>query len=162
MRGRKYEVKKVISWLDDHKKILILVSTLLIIAATIYGYIQGIFTDQEKMEALLNKCGFMAPVAFMLIQAVQVVVPILPGSIGCLFGVVFFGAVKGFIYNYIGICIGSIWAFLVARTYGGDFVKKMTGNKFYEKYSNYLYKENRFEKLFALLIFFPVAPDDFL
>lgn len=155
-------MEKCMNWLDKNKKILFVVSTLLVVGLSIWGYTQGIFTDQTKMEQLLSDCGIMAPVVFVIIQAVQVVIPILPGSIGCVFGVVFFGAVKGFIYNYVGICIGSIWAFLIARACGRDFVKRMTGNKFYDKYSHFLIKENRFEKLFALLIFLPVAPDDFL
>ena len=50
---------------------------------------------------------------FVALQAIQVVIPILPGSIGCLFGVIFFGPVMGFVYNYVGICGGSIWHFLL-------------------------------------------------
>ena len=38
----------------------------------------------------------------------------------------------------------------------------MTGAKFYQKYSKYLLQEKQFERIFALLIFLPVAPDDFL
>ncbi|SHJ39657.1 TVP38/TMEM64 family protein [Parasporobacterium paucivorans] len=155
-------MKKRISWLGDHKKVLLLLSTALLIALMAYGYTQGIFTNQNRMEAFLNRCGIMAPLIFLAIQAVQVVVPILPGAVGCLFGVVFFGPVKGFIYNYLGICIGSMLAFMIARKYGTGFVQKMTGSRFFEKYNRYLLKENQFEKMFALLIFLPVAPDDFL
>ena len=114
------------------------------------------------MEAFLQSCGIFAPLLFVLLQAVQVVIPILPGAVGCVYGVVFWGAVKGFLLNYTGICIGSIWAFLIARQFGQAFVIRITGNKFFEKYSKYLEKENRFEKIFAILIFLPVAPDDFL
>lgn len=148
--------------LDKYKKWILYVCTAVVIVATVYGYQNGIFTDQEKMTAFLSQCGILAPVMFVLTQAVQVVLPILPGAVGCVYGVVFFGAVKGFIFNYIGICIGSVCAFLIARHLGHDFVQKITGGKFYEKYSRFLKKENRFEKLFALLIFLPVAPDDFL
>ena len=57
---------------------------------------------------------------------------------------------------------GSVCAFLLARKYGMMFVQNMTGSKFYNKYQHFLEKENQFEKMFALLIFLPVAPDDFL
>lgn len=147
---------------DKYKKVILLVCTLVVILGTVIGYQQGIFTDQTKMEALLLSCGIFAPLLFVLIQAVQVVIPILPGAIGCVYGVIFWGAVKGFLLNYIGICIGSIWAFLIARHFGQEFVLQITGSKFFEKYSKYLVKENRFEKIFAILIFLPVAPDDFL
>ena len=111
------------------------------------------------MQAFLERAGVLAPLVFMAIQAVQVVIPILPGAIGCVFGVVFFGAVKGFFYNYIGICIGSVAAFLLARACGQDLVQQMTGAKFYQKYSKYLLQEKQFERIFALLIFLPVAPE---
>ncbi|MDD3063842.1 MAG: TVP38/TMEM64 family protein [Massilibacteroides sp.] len=148
--------------MDDKKNIILILCTIALVIGTVYGYSTGIFTDQNKMDTFLSQSGIMAPLLFILIQAVQVVVPILPGAVGCLFGVIFFGTIKGFVFNYIGICIGSILAFLLARNFGQEFVRKMTSKKFFEKYNKYLMKENQFEKIFALLIFLPVAPDDFL
>lgn len=153
---------KKLTWLTQHKKFFEIFSWTAFLLFFAIGLKSGIFTDPNKMKILLNACGIWAPFVFVLIQAVQVVVPILPGAVGCVFGVVFFGPLYGFIYNYIGICIGSIIAFLLARRYGKIFVQNMTGTKFYDKYEHFLEKENKFEKIFALLIFFPVAPDDFL
>ena len=39
---------------------------------------------------------------------------------------------------------------------------KMFDKKLIDKYENWTEKNDRFTKLFALAIFFPVAPDDFL
>lgn len=155
-------MNRCISLIDQYKKRILLFCTILIVIFTVIGFQQGIFTEQAKMEAFLQSCGIFAPLFFVLLQAVQVVIPILPGAIGCVYGIVFWGAVKGFFLNYIGICIGSIWAFLLARHFGQEFVLQITGNRFFEKYSKYLVKENQFEKIFAILIFLPVAPDDFL
>lgn len=155
-------MNRIVQWLDKYKKSIFIVSTICVLILTVIGWRAGIFTDQEKMKAFLNACGIFAPVCFMLIQAIQVVIPILPGAVGCLYGVIFWGPIKGFLLNYIGICVGSIWAFLIARHFGQELVIKMTGGKFFAKYSKYLLKENQFEKIFALLIFLPVAPDDFL
>lgn len=155
-------MRQLIKWLANEKNIILILCTTALIIGTVYGYSIGIFKDQNKMDIFLSQSGITAPVFFILIQAVQVVVPILPGAVGCLFGVIFFGTIKGFVFNYIGICIGSILAFLLARKFGQEFVQKMTSKKFFEKYNIYLMKENQFEKIFALLIFLPVAPDDFL
>ena len=149
-------------WLARHRKFFEISSWIICLILFLVGLRTGIFTDASKMERLLTACGIWAPLVFVVIQAIQVVVPILPGAVGCVFGVVFFGPLFGFIYNYIGICIGSIMAFLLARHYGIIFVKGITGTRFYDKYEKFLEKENQFEKLFAFLIFFPVAPDDFL
>lgn len=153
---------KINTLLCEKKKIICIATFIITIISVIIGYRYGIFTDEAKMQTFLEKAGLFAPLLFIAIQAVQVVIPILPGSIGCAFGILFFGAVKGFIYNYIGICTGSVLAFLIARVCGRDFVIQMTGSKFFQKYSRFLIEENKFEKLFALLIFLPIAPDDFL
>ena len=112
------DLRKFIDWVVAKQNIIGLVSTVIIILLSIYGYTQGVFTDKSKLEALLKSCGVWAPIMFVALQAIQVVIPILPGSIGCLFGVIFFGPVMGFIYNYVGICGGSIWAFLIAELMG--------------------------------------------
>lgn len=154
-------MRRFLDWVISKQHIIGLVCTVIIILLSIYGYTQGVFTDKHRLEALLKSCGIWAPVVFVALQAIQVVIPIMPGSIGCLFGVVFFGAFKGFLYNYIGICGGSIWAFLIARAYGREFVRRVTSEKFYNKYSPHI-NSPKFTVLFAILIFSPVAPDDFL
>ena len=99
---------------------------------------------------------------FTVFQAVQVVVPILPGGLGCLAGVLLFGAVEGFLYNYIGICVGSLLAFAVARSCGKPLLPLLFSERTIAKYSRWAEEKGRFARLFALAIFLPVAPDDFL
>lgn len=127
-----------------------------------YGIRTEIFVSQDALAAFLRRFGFWAPVFFVAIQAVQVVIPILPGAIGCLGGVLIFGPVWGFVYNYVGISIGSVLAFLLSKNYGKPFVKGMIGEKNYEKYIGWLDKGTGFDKAFAIAIFLPVAPDDLL
>lgn len=127
-----------------------------------YCWRQGIFQSQEALQIFLARFGLWAPVIFTLVQAIQVVVPILPGAVGCLAGVLVFGPIWGFLYSYIGICAGSICAFLLARRYGAPFVRSISNPRTYDKYIGWLEKGSRFDKFFAIAIFFPVAPDDFL
>ena len=127
-----------------------------------YGIRTGIFVSAESLEAFLGKFGLWAPVCFVLIQCIQVVIPILPGAIGCLGGVLIFGPVWGFVYNYVGISMGSILAFVLSKRYGKSFVQHMIGEKNYKKYIGWLDKGTAFDKAFAAAIFFPVAPDDLL
>lgn len=51
------------------------------VAFTVYGMQKGLFTSQEAMEQFLKPFGIWGPLIFVLIQVVQVVVPIIPG--GC-------------------------------------------------------------------------------
>ena len=138
------------------------VGFLLVGAMMFYGWQMGIFNSPENLQTFLTGFGLAAPFLFLLIQAVQVIVPILPGSMGCVVGVLAFGPWMGFFYNYIGICAGSFAAFWLARHYGRAFVKAVTKKKQYEKYVGWLDKGDKFDLFFAVAIFLPVAPDDLL
>lgn len=127
-----------------------------------YGVQNQIFVSAESLKHFLNQFGLFAPALFLVIQMIQVVLPILPGAVGCLGGVLIFGPVWGFVYNYIGISLGSILAFLLSKRYGRPFVRGIIGEKNYEKYIGWLEKGKAFDKAFAVTIFLPVAPDDLL
>jgi len=131
-------------------------------ALCLYGWRAGIFSSQDQLQSCIAGFGIAGAAVFVAFQAVQVVVPILPGGLGCLAGVLLFGAWKGFLYNYIGICAGSVMAFLVAKSCGKPILRCFFSEKRIGKYETWTSEKNRFAKLFALAIFLPVAPDDFL
>ncbi|WP_394896910.1 TVP38/TMEM64 family protein [Enterococcus hirae] len=132
------------------------------IGLTIYFINLGVFKDLNSLRGLVGDSIILGPIIFILIQILQVVIPIIPGGISTAAGVLIFGPYAGFIYNYVGICIGSIIIFLLGRLYGKPFILSMVSDKTYNKYVGWLDNQNRFEKLFALAIFLPVAPDDAL
>ena len=132
------------------------------IALTSYVINLGVFKDLNALRGLVGDSIILGPIIFVFIQILQVVIPIIPGGISTAAGVLIFGPYAGFIYNYIGICIGSIIIFLLGRRYGKPFILSMISDKTYNKYIGWLDNQNRFEKLFALAIFLPVAPDDAL
>lgn len=137
-------------------------TVILSVCFAVYGFREGIFESQETIEAFIGKAGFWGPAIFMFIQAVQVVIPVLPGFITCIAGAALFGPLPGFLYSYIGMCIGSLIAFYISRKYGTAFVKKLVKPKTYDKYICWLEKGKKFDILFALAIFLPAAPDDVL
>lgn len=132
------------------------------IALAIYFFNLGLFDDLNALQNLVGGSLFVGPLIFIFIQILQVVLPIIPGGISTAAGVLIFGPFAGFLYNYIGITIGSIIVFLLGRYYGKPFVLSFVSEKQYTKYVSYLDNQNRFNKLFALAIFFPIAPDDVL
>lgn len=142
--------------------ILTIVTTLILILLTIYWYRLGIFTDQAKMRAYLADKQIIGPAIFILIQIIQVVVPVIPGGVSLLGGVVFFGPIWGFIYNYVGICIGSIILFFLSRHYGKPFILHLVSEQTYEKYMKWTKNQKKFNWFFALCIVAPAAPDDVL
>ncbi len=127
-----------------------------------YLWNKGVLTSQEELQLYIAGFGMLGGLVFTLIQVVQVVVPIIPGGISCLAGVILFGPGMGFVYNYVGICIGSVIAFLIAKAHGRPLLNQMFRPKTIAKYDDWTESNHRFTKLFAMAIFFPCAPDDFL
>ncbi|MGX7198454.1 TVP38/TMEM64 family protein [Enterococcus nangangensis] len=147
------------------RKIINLISLAGLIATislTIYFYHLGIFKDLTQLQLTLGKATIFAPVVFILIQVLQVIVPFIPGSISLAAGVIIFGPWQGFLYNYIGIVLGSMINFQLARHYGKPLIQSLISEKTYKKYIGYIDNQKRFDKFFAAAIFFPIAPDDAL
>lgn len=128
----------------------------------VYGYYVGIFASIETFKEFIASFGIWAPIVFILIQIVQVIIPILPGAAGCVVGIIIFGPWFGLLYNYIGICAGSIIVFLLSKRYGRQFVRGVMKEKSYEKYIGWISGGKKFERMFTYAIFFPFAPDDIL
>jgi len=143
-------------------KITTIVFLCTLIAFVIYSYKIGLFASEKTFQDFVAGFGLWAVLIFILIQAVSVVVSVLPTSIGVVVGAIIFTPSYGFLYNYIGICVGSIIAFLLSRKYGKPFVKGIVGRKFYDKYIGWVDEGKKFNRMFAAAIFFPVAPDDIL
>ena len=80
----------------------------------------------------------------------------------CVLGHVVFGPFLGFIYNTVGIFIGSLISFLLARKYGEQFAKAFVSGETYSKYIPYLDKGKYFERFLAAAFILPGFPDDFL
>lgn len=148
-------IAKKLSWAAT------IMGTAACILFVIYGLKEGLFSSQEAMARFLSKFGIWGPLVFVAIQVVQVVIPIIPGGVSCLVGVLLFGPIWGFIYNYTGICIGSACAFRIARKVGMPAVERAAGNQKIGKYMKWM-ENGTFDKLFAAAIFFPAAPDDLL
>ena len=142
-------------------KIMTIIITTLLVIFLLYCLKKGFFSSPELIVNKVEKFGVLGPVIFLLLQIIQVVLPIIPGGASCLAGVLLFGSVYGFIYNYVGMIIGSTLVFLLARKYGIRFVKKICDEETVDKYVGYIRKK-KFEKIFIICILLPGFPDDLL
>ena len=138
-----------------------IIITLLLILFIIYGFREGLFTSNEKLVEYIAGYGTIGPIIFMLLQIVQVIFPVIPGGASCLVGVLAFGPIWGFIYNYVGLCLGSMAVFYLSRRYGLRLIRKLFSKETVDKYLGYI-RTNKFNWIFTIGIFFPGAPDDLL
>lgn len=141
--------------------IIFLIICLLVCVLLFKAYMDGRFDSVETLQEYIEKFGVMAPLALTVIQAAQVVFPVLPGFLGCMIGTIMFGCAGGFWCNYIGISLGSIIAFLLARKYGQALVNKIFPEKKYQKWAIWAAES----KFYTIILFFgmvlPLFPDDY-
>lgn len=146
------------------KKIKILIIAGVVIIALILAkqFFNQKFDSVESLQNYMKSFGIAAPLVLTAFQAFQVVVPVLPGYLGCAAGAIAFGSLTGFLCNYIGISIGSIIAYFLARKYGIDLVLSLFSKKQYDKWSKRIEKGKSYELFLFVATLLPLFPDDFL
>lgn len=127
----------------------------------VWGWRAGIFRSTDALRAFVSRFGWLGPLLLIVLHVVQVVVPFLPGAVTLAAGVLAFGPWWGFAWNYAGSLLGSLLAFLLAKRCGRPLVRRLTPRALCEKYLDRPLPP-RFERLFALAILLPGAPDDTL
>ena len=144
--------------------VIIMLVALLAISAYFLmdGWLGGHFDSIDSLQAYLDGFGIWGPIILTMIQALQVVLPVLPGFTGCIAGAMLFGPSTGFWVNYIGISAGSIAAYWLARWCGERLVNKMVSMKKYESYMEKVSRSKSYPVVLFLAILLPLAPDDFL
>lgn len=79
--------------------------------------IYEILHHRQQLKRLLFSFGPYSPLAYILLQVVQVVIAPIPGGAIEFIGGYFFGAKAGFFYSMIGLILGSCLAFGLARVF---------------------------------------------
>ncbi len=141
--------------------IITIIVTIFLVAFIIYALKMNLLNDSDLLLERIKSYGLIAPLIFLLIQIVQVVFPVIPGGASCLVGVLAFGPIEGFIYNYVGLTLGSIVSFFLSRNFGLPLINKLFKKETVDKYLGYV-RTKKFEKIFFFGIFLPGAPDDLL
>ena len=147
-------------------KTTVVVSLCLLLAVAAFvlikGWIDGHYESPEAFRSYIDSFGVWGPIILTLIQLLQVVLPVLPGFLGCIVGAAQYGPLVGFLINYIGISAGSIIAYYLARRFGLQLVNKMISMKKYEKHIERINRSKSYAVLLFVAILLPLAPDDFM
>ena len=141
--------------------IMTVIITILLVAFIIYAIKINLLASPELLVDKIKSYGIIGPITFLLIQIVQVVFPVIPGGASCLAGTLAFGPIEGFIYNYLGLTLGSVFAYMLSRNFGLPLIKKLFKEETINKYLKYI-RTKKFEAIFFWGILLPGAPDDLL
>jgi uncharacterized membrane protein YdjX (TVP38/TMEM64 family) len=93
--------------------------------APAYRFLVRLYVDKHFLKRTLRDWGVLAPVVFMALQALQVVVSPIPGEATGILGGYLFGQWLGLVYSTIGLTLGSVAAFGIGRWLGAHYVKNL-------------------------------------
>ena len=98
-----------------------------------WAYLVRLYEDKRFLKQTLKEWGILAPIFFIVLQALQVVVSPIPGEATGFLGGFLFGVWGGFIYSTIGLTLGSVVAFAVGRWLGARFVQRVVSQETWGK-----------------------------
>jgi uncharacterized membrane protein YdjX (TVP38/TMEM64 family) len=129
----------------------------------LWGKITGyyhLFSDREQIKQFIASFGPAAPLIFMLIQVLQVLLAPVPGEATGFIGGYLFGALPGFIYSSIGLTAGSWLNFTIGRLLGERYVRKLISARQFEKIDAKIRRQGVI--VLFMLFLFPGFPKDYL
>ena len=103
--------------------LLVLVVWLVVIDAPIILLIVRLYRDKNFLKETVAAWGWMAPLVFIAIQALQVIISPIPGEITGPVGGALFGTWWGLVYSSIGLTVGTLFCFAVGRRWGEPLVR---------------------------------------
>ena len=118
-----------------------------------------IFESVDTIRDWVNSWGILAPLVFVFLQIIQVVIFIIPGEIPQIAGGYLFGFFWGIVLSTVGIAIGSAINFYLARILGLPFVEALMPRKSLEKIRT-LISGTRSSLIYFIIFLIPGIPKD--
>ena len=116
--------------------------------------------DKEKVKGFLQAAGPLAPLTFILTQALQVVLAPVPGEATGFIGGYLFGVPLGMLYSTIGLTLGSILAFCLGRWLEHKFVERVVSRETLDRFDFLMERQGALIAFFLFVV--PGFPKDYL
>jgi uncharacterized membrane protein YdjX (TVP38/TMEM64 family) len=114
--------------------------------------------DPEWLRGEIRSYGTLAPIVFVAVQTVQVIVAPIPGQLLGVVGGYLFGPIRGAFYSILGVALGSYVVFRLARHYGRPYVEGAIEPSVLERFDEYVARGG-VPALFVIFLL-PTFPDD--
>ena len=119
-----------------------------------------LFHDRHQLKKVIKSFGPYSPMAFILLQVIQVVVAPIPGEAIEFLGGYVFGVWGGMVYSMIGLILGSGLAFGIARIFEKQAIERFVSPELRKKFDYLIGHEGVI--LGFLLFLIPGFPKDTL
>jgi uncharacterized membrane protein YdjX (TVP38/TMEM64 family) len=117
-------------------------------------------SDRDQVERFVAAFGRGAPLAFMSLQVLQVVLAPVPGEATGFIGGYIFGTTRGFLYSSLALAAGSWINFAIGRFLGRRYVRRWIPTHTLTRFDNLLKRQGIIVLL--ILFIFPGFPKDYL
>ncbi|MGD0230599.1 MAG: VTT domain-containing protein [Syntrophorhabdales bacterium] len=119
------------------------------------------FFEGKRLESFLDSLGPYSAVAFVALQAIQVVIAPIPGEVTGFVGGLLFGMLGGTALSTVGLTLGAVLAFWVARYFGSGFIRKVVKREYIERFDSFMETHKGLNITFVLFLI-PGFPKDSL
>ncbi|HUZ17896.1 MAG TPA: TVP38/TMEM64 family protein [Spirochaetia bacterium] len=133
----------------------------LIVVWIFRSQIYNVFASPTRIRDWVNQWGYVAPLVFIGLQFTQVVLFVIPGEVAQAAGGYIFGVWFGILYSVVGILLGSVFNFFLARLLGVPFVEGVFGKERLRRFDAVL-TSRRATVAFFVLFLIPGIPKDAL
>jgi uncharacterized membrane protein YdjX (TVP38/TMEM64 family) len=112
----------------------------------------------DRIKAFLTGLGFLAPLAYVILRAVGIVMSVIPNAPLDIAGGVAFGPFWGTVYALIGSELGAIACFILARVLGREAISRILhrriafGDRVAQRQMAYIVFLARLEPIFSFAL----------
>ena len=116
--------------------------------------------SREALLELIDSTGVWGPLVFIVLQALQVFLLPIPGTLTVGVGAFLFRPLEAFLYSFAGIFIGSLVGFWIGRVVGYKAASWLVGKESLDKWLEKIKGKDR--RLLTAMFILPIFPDDVL
>lgn len=146
-------------------KIIILIGLavlcLLLTWYVIIPFIRELSTDEGRLyiQQKVESFGVFAPLLFIVLEIVQIILALIPGGPVEMTGGVLFGAIWGLILCEIGIFCATAIIYNLVKKFGRPLVDAFVSEEKFKKF-RFLHDEKKLELIVFIILMIPGTPKD--
>jgi len=136
----------------------LLLVLLVVLCVLVWRELPPEWLDSRWLEAWITGMGALAPLAYILLRAVAIVLTVVPNAPLDVAGGVLFGPFWGTVYSLLGSEVGAVACFLLARSLGRDAITRLLhrdvafGDGYPQRQMAYVVLFARFEPVFSFAL----------
>jgi uncharacterized membrane protein YdjX (TVP38/TMEM64 family) len=145
----------------DRRRALALLAAYVLLAAFVTFGLPRLYpplADPVAVRTAIRATGTLAPVVFLVVQALQVLVAPVPGQVLGFVAGYLFGVVAGTTLSVTGATIGGYVAFVLSRRYGRSVVERLVAEDALVRFDDF--SATHGDVALFLIFLVPGLPDD--